>query len=181
MHRLLHLATLTCTVVGIITLYVIAVGSLCVFVLGRLKSRRPKLSGQHGDRRPRWPDDSLWVHRDRAWAVVVVLLGAPAIADRTEAFVDVSSRQVDWFGLRVEALSWPREDRVLVHVAHDLTVGSSTDDQGGVYPAERIALADLVTDLDPSRVDLVQAAVDLRRGARGYRYARRVASRASVV
>lgn len=176
MHRLLHLATLTCTVIGAVTLYVIVIGSLCAFVLGHLKARRPRLVGQHGDRR--WPDASSDGRRDRVWAVVVVLLGAPVIADRTEPFVDLAARRVDWFGLRVEAMRWARQDQILVNVAHDLTVGLFADEQGDVYPAERVALADLVTDLDPSRIALVQAAVDLRRGARGYGYARRVAARA---
>src|SRR4051794_21477366 len=103
--------------------------------------------------------------------------GTARIAERTEPYVNLAERQVDWVGLRLEAAHWPRADRVLVDVAHDLTAGFEPGDAAEFYPAERIALADLVIDLDQPRTDLVQAAVNLRRGACSYRQARRLAER----
>lgn len=145
MHRLVHLATVASMVVGVIAVYTIVVGGLCSFAIGRIKKRRPRLTegAPTGKRVNRaawsWADTSGWVQRDREWAAVVVLLGAPGIADRTESFVDLTTREVDWFGLRVATLEWEQGDRILVNVAHDLTTGTGADEAADVYPVERLS------------------------------------------
>jgi len=110
-----------------------------------------------------WSQLPGWVSRDRAWAAAVVLLGAPDLADKTAPFVDFAARRIDWLGLRLAATAWPRRERLMVDVAHDLTIDAAPqlDD---LYPGEPVTVTDLLTDLDQARVDLVYAAVDVHRG-----------------
>lgn len=118
------------------------------------------------DRRAQtWADVPSWVARDRQWAVAVVLLGAPEIAERTHGFVDFSRRRIDWSGLLAEAAGWPRRQRLLVAVAHDLA-GSlqQASDAPPIVAPDAVAVADLVTDLDEYALGRVHTAVDLRRG-----------------
>src|SRR4051794_18919824 len=161
MHQLLRIGTVVCTVVAGLTFYTIVLGTSWTFVVGRIKS--PRTKGVAPDRRARsWADLSGWQNRDRSWGVVVALLGAPSIADRTQPFVDLAERRVDWFELRIEAMRWSHADRVLVDIAHDLTTGFEPEDDREACPAQRVAPVDLVADLD-HRDDLVRGAVSLGR------------------
>lgn len=101
--------------------------------------------------------------RDREWAAAVVLLGSPSIAARTTAFVDFAARGIDWHGLRLEASRWDRRERMLVEVAYDLGEGQHQPADEAVRHAP-VTVTDLAIGLDEPDLDLVHAAVDLRRG-----------------
>jgi len=103
-----------------------------------------------------------WVARDRQWAVAVVVLGTPALAERTRPFLDLTSRRVDWLGLRLAARTWPAHLQVLVDVAHDLADEHDVADHS---PSTPVTVASLVRTLDRADLELVQTALDLRRGA----------------
>lgn len=190
MAKLLDVVLMICTVVGALTLWAAVTGVIASWVLRRIKRVRapgesggvagpgsgrstrpssasaPTVAGAQTDRRAQtWADVPSWVARDRKWAVAVVLLGAPEIAARTHPFVDFSSRRIDWTSLLAQAAEWPRRQRLLVSVAHDL-VGSlgQASDAPTVVSADTVAVADLVTDLDQYALDRVHTAVDLRRG-----------------
>ena len=113
-----------------------------------------------------WDDVPGWVASDREWAVAVVLLGAPAVGDRTHAFVDFPSRTIDWRGLLLAASEWPADDRLLIYTAYDLASGSR-DSKGAWSSSDHVTLQQMV-DLDDSVANRLQAAVDVRRGRCDY-------------
>ncbi|MGH8930625.1 MAG: hypothetical protein ACRDZO_08375 [Egibacteraceae bacterium] len=63
---------------------------------------------------------------------VVHLLSAPAIAERTAAFVDRSGEAISWPGLLAACLAWSAAERLLVHAALDLWNG---DRETSLYDA----------------------------------------------
>jgi hypothetical protein len=106
------------------------------------------------------------------------MLGAPAVADRAQPFVDVVARTVDWPGLLLEASTWSREDRLLAHVAYDLR------EQGYAAPVTEpapepipVAVRDLIAEIDQPRTDLIVAALNLRRGTCSVEDATKLAAR----
>jgi hypothetical protein len=155
-------------------LYCLVVAAVASALIGGAKRTRPAVTppvrqptstpapAEHRGRD--WSQVPGWVSHDRAWAAAVVLLGAPDLAGRTAPFVDFAAREIDWLGLRLAATAWPRRERLMVDVAHDLAVESAPqlDD---LYPGDPVTVTDLLTDLDQSHVALVYAAVDLHRGA----------------
>ena len=115
-----------CTVVGAVVLYCAVIAALW-YALIRAGRRR---GHRHADRRAAarcrmpsrlpsaavpvrpaaepagsWDDLPSWLWPDRPWAVAVVLLGAPAVRDRTAPFVDFTTRSVDWPALLEQARS----------------------------------------------------------------------------
>lgn len=211
MRELVDILQVVCTVVGALTLWVLVTGAVASLVIkqvkrrrsatvraGRSRSRRPQGARPRVERRAQtWDDVPSWVARDRRWAVAVVLLGSPEIAARTHDYVDFSARRINWAGLLAAASSWPRRERLLVAVAHDLagevrsaptgaspgprgrlssarTLGDSSTpvaDPVAAEPAELddpVSVAELVTDLDEYALDRVHTALDLRRGTVSY-------------
>lgn len=174
--RLLHVALVLFAVVGACTLVTLLL--LCVWMVLVERARRraagaaPALvvvaqDGPRLERRARtWDDVPGWVSRDREWAVSVVLLGAPAVADRTHAHVDFARRSIDWPGLLMAATGWPEDERLLVYTAFDLAAGSRDAKPEGL--AGRHVTLQQVLDVDEQVADRVQAAVDVRRGRCDY-------------
>ena len=126
-----------------------------------------------------WDDVPSRVAGDGARAVAVVLLGFLEMAERTHVFVDFGARPIDWGGLLAAASRWPRRERLLVAVAHDLAAPVPAGGAAGQPPATRgvdtagpgpgrVAVAELVTDLDQYALDRVHMALDLRRGTLTY-------------
>ena len=111
-----------CTVVGAVALYCALMGAFWYGVM-RAGRRRARASAERRataraipvtdtdgtaaedrERRARsWQELPSWLWRDRPWAVAVVLLGAPAVRDRTAPFVDFPNRVIDWKSLLVES------------------------------------------------------------------------------
>lgn len=119
------------------------------------------------ERRARtWADVPGWVARDREWAVAVVLLGAPTVADRTHPFVHFSNRRIDWPNLLLAASEWSEEDRMLIYTAYDLASGSR-DAKGDRLGGDHVTLQQMV-GLDEDVAERLQAAVDVRRGRCDY-------------
>ncbi len=115
--------------------------------------------GEGGGRR--WYDAPGWVSRDRAWAVVV-LLGAPSVAERTGAFVNLSARSIDWAALLEEASGWAAEDRLLVFTAYELASSSThspTEPGAGPLPVQQQKPV-----MDDEVAERLQSALDVRRG-----------------
>jgi hypothetical protein len=127
-----------CTVVGAVVLYCAVIAALW-YALMRVGRRRGRT---HADRhaaarampvvpgtapvepdRPAgfWDDLPSPLSRDRPWAVAVVLLGDPAVRDRSAPFVDVARRSVDWTPLLEASRAWPPDQRLLVQSAYELS------------------------------------------------------------
>lgn len=113
-----------------------------------------------------WHDVPGWVARDREWAVAVVLLGAPTVADRTHSYVDFPSRSIDWPGMLVAASTWSEEDRLLIYTAYDLA-SVSRDAKGDRLSGDHVTLQQLV-GVGGHVAERLQAAVDVRRGRCDY-------------
>ena len=142
-----------CTVVGAVVLYcaVIAAFWYALIRVGRRRGRkqaerraaarampvvpdagpegRPARPSRRSDpagpeRAGSWDDLPPPLSRDRPWAVAVVLLGAPAVRERTAPFVDGAHRSVDWPALLEESRSWPPDQRALVQGAYELSGAS---------------------------------------------------------
>ncbi len=117
-----------CLVVGMVTIYAVVAGSLLVWVIRSVKRRAAQRVGRIAegapsgiDRRARsWDELPEWVQADREWAAAIVVLGSPALADRTVDYVDFLNRSVDWAGLRSAAQSWPGHERELVELANEV-------------------------------------------------------------
>lgn len=175
---LLHVLRLVVIALAGLLLYSLVVGALASFIIRGVQRNRPVVNAP--ERKPqerrgdRWSAVPGWVARDRNWAVAVVLLGAPDLAERTGPYVDFAARRIDWLELRLAATSWPRRERLIVDVAHDLA-GGAAPELAEVYPGGPVAITELLGDLDQPHVDLVHAAVDLHRGACTLTYARSVA------
>ena len=139
-----------CTVVGAVVLYCAVIAALwyALIRVGRRRGRRhaerrtaaramPVVPDAGRERRPArpsrrsdpagpergwsWDDLPPPLSRDRPWAVAVVLLGAPAVRERTAPFVDGAHRSVDWPALLEESRTWPPDQRALVQGAYELS------------------------------------------------------------
>lgn len=117
-----------CTVVGMITIYTAAVGTVLVWALRAIRRRAARAEGRLAagaplgiERRARsWDELPEWVSQDREWAAAVVILGSASIAERTADHVDFIERQVDWEGLRRASCAWDDHARALVEAADTL-------------------------------------------------------------
>lgn len=180
-----RIVMVTCLVVGALTLANLLILGGWILLVERARQQQPdraapgQPTGQPGpggsgtgseagaERRARsWTDVPGWVARDREWAVAVVLLGAPAVAERTHPHVDFGRRSIDWPGLLLAATEWPAEDRLLVHTAYDLAL-PSRDGQAD-YLADGHVTLQQVLNLDDQAGERIQAAIDVRRGRCDY-------------
>ncbi len=179
-----EIVKVTCLVVGALTLANLLVLGVWVVLVERVRRQQPgrsttgQVSGRAGngngpgavagtERRARaWADVPGWVTRDREWAVAVVLLGAPAVADRTHPHVDFDRRSIDWPRLLLAAAEWPAEDRLLVHTAYDLALPSRDGQRD--YLADSHVTLQKVLNLDEEAGERIQAAIDVRRGRCDY-------------
>ncbi len=163
----------TCLVVGAIVLYCGVMALLWAAIVGlvrragRSRSRHRVLAGAAGpdgaDRRAQsWEELPGWLFRDRPWAVAVVLLGAPAIRERTAEFVDFGGRRIDWPGLLASSAAWPADQRLLVLTAHELVFDTVTEVERAL--SEPVTLNDMVRVADDDAVARIQVAMDVRRG-----------------
>jgi hypothetical protein len=172
-----------CTVVGAVVLYcgLMAAAWYGVMRAGRRRARvsaerradaravpvtaaeGDKDQRQGRDRRARsWEELPSWLWRDRPWAVAVVLLGAPAVRDRTAPFVDFPHRVIDWRSLVEESRAWPPDQRLLVQSAYEMAF----DTPGEVTRAmsDPVTLRELVRHLDDDEVERIRVAMQIRRG-----------------
>jgi hypothetical protein len=163
-----------CTVVGAVVLYCALMAAMWALVMRAARRRAQARADQRaaasavavGDPRDRraLSFDELpgWLWRDRPWAVAVVLLGAPAVRDRTAAFVDFPNRIIDWAGMLDASEMWPRDQRLLVLTAHEMAF----DTPGEVARAmsEPVTLQDVVRHLDDDEVERIRVAMQIRRG-----------------
>lgn len=179
--------SVVCTIVGALTLWALATAAVGSWVLrhrpGHAAAPREAeaiatadatvveatahavpVAEPKAQRARSWSQVPSWVKHDKEWAAAVVLLGSDSIAEQTTPFVDFPARRIDWLGLRLEAAQWPPRDRMLVEVAYDLAYGQHGG-AAGVVPHLPVTVADLVKGLDHPDLDLVHAAVNLRRGA----------------
>jgi hypothetical protein len=126
-----------CTVVGAVVLYCAVVTALW-YGLTRAARRRGRRQTERlaaarmiplvvsddpaGRERPPRSCEELpsWLWQDRPWAVAVVLLGAPAVRDRTAPFLDFGNRVIDWTALLEESRSWAPDQRLVVQSAYEL-------------------------------------------------------------
>lgn len=171
MRVVLHVLGTLCTVVGAIVLYSVAMVGLwmaLVRVIRRLGGRpQPIPDGAAPatgrDRRARtWEELPAWLHRDRPWAVAVLLLGGPPIRERTAEFVDFPARRIDWPGLLTASGAWPADQRLLVLTAYELAFDTAGEVERSL--SEQVTLTDVVQLLDDDGVDRVRMAMDVRRG-----------------
>lgn len=169
-----------CTVVGALVLYCALMAAMWALVMAAAKRRarlsaeraaaaealavaEPDRAGDPRDRRAKsWDQLPGWLWRDRPWAVAVVLLGAPAVRDRTAPFVDFPNRVIDWAGMLDASTTWPRDQRLLVLSAYEMAF----DTPGEVTRAmsEPVTLQDVVTHLDDDEVERIRVAMQIRRG-----------------
>lgn len=163
-----------CTVVGAVTLYCGLMAGLWVLVMGAARRRARARAEAHAaaeelavadvrERRARsWDELPGWLWRDRPWAVAVVLLGAPAVRDRTAPYVDFPNRVIDWATMLDASRDWPRDQRLLVLTAYEMAF----DTPGEVARAmsEPVTLQDVVRHLDDDEVERIRVAMQIRRG-----------------
>jgi hypothetical protein len=163
-----------CLIIGAVVLYCGLMAVLWAAVIrvvrrtGRARlRRRAQLAGQGvvggADRRAlSWEELPNWLFRDRPWAVAVVLLGAPAIRERTAGFVDFGARRIDWSGLLSASAIWPADQRLLVQTAYELAFDSATEVERAL--SEPVTLNDMVRIANDEAVARIQVAMDVRRG-----------------
>jgi len=172
-----------CTAVGALVLYCAVMAAMWSVVMraarlrGRLRAeeraaaaalpvadpRRPGDEPEPGERPAKsWEELPSWLWRDRPWAVAVVLLGAPAVRERTAPYVDFANRVIDWAAMLDASRSWPRDQRLLVLTAYEMAF----DTPGEVARAmsEPVTLQDMVRHLDDDEVDRIRVAMQIRRG-----------------
>jgi hypothetical protein len=172
-----------CTAVGALVLYCAVIAAMWSVVMraarlrGRLRAeeraaaaalpvadpRRPGDEPEPGERPAKsWEELPSWLWRDRPWAVAVVLLGAPAVRERTAPYVDFANRVIDWAAMLDASRSWPRDQRLLVLTAYEMAF----DTPGEVARAmsEPVTLQDMVRHLDDDEVDRIRVAMQIRRG-----------------
>jgi hypothetical protein len=163
-------------VVGAVVLYGAVMGLLWAAVVGlvrragrsRLGVRRQAVEPPPGGAERRvhsWEELPGWLFRDRPWAVAVVLLGAPAVRERTAEFVDLAERRIDWPGLLAASAGWPADDRLLVLTAHELAFHPVTRTQRAL--SEPVTLTDMVRAGDDDAVARIHVAMDVHRGTVG--------------
>lgn len=167
-----HVLYVTCAVVGAVVLYsalTAAAWVLTVRLVRRRAHRRARAQAAAaampvaGDRRARsWEELPGWLWRDRPWAVAVVLLGAPAVRERTGPYVDFTRRTIDWPGLLAASAGWPPDQRLLVMTAHELAFDTVSEVEQVL--SEPVTLHDMVQLLDDDEVRRIQLAISVRRG-----------------
>jgi len=173
MRGVLETLRATCLVVGAVVLYCAMMALLWAAAVGlvrragrarlRLHVRAGAPLAKGTDQRAlSWEELPGWLFRDRPWAVAVVLLGAPAIRDRTAEFVDFADRRIDWAGLLAASAAWPADQRLLVLTAYELAFDTATEVERAL--SEPVTLNDMVRLLDDDQVERVHVAVDVRRG-----------------
>jgi hypothetical protein len=164
-----------CTVVGAVVLYSALMAGLWALVMrtarkrARLKADARTAAAEElsvadvRDRRARsWDELPGWLWRDRPWAVAVVLLGAPAVRDRTAPFVDFPHRVIDWPGMLDASVEWPRDQRLLVRTAYEMAF--DTPGEVARTMSEPVTLQDVVRHLDDDEVERIRVAMQIRRG-----------------
>ncbi len=162
-----------CTVVGALALYCALMAAMWAFVMRAARWRTAARAEQRvaaealavtdpGGRTRSWEDLPSWLWRDRPWAVAVVLLGAPAVRDHTEPYVDFPNRVIDWAGMLDASRGWPRDQRLLVLTAYEMAF----DTPGEVARAmsEPVTLQDVIRHLDDDEVERIRVAMQIRRG-----------------
>jgi hypothetical protein len=171
-----------CTIVGAVVLYCALMAAMWSVVMRAARRRaRPRAEERaaavalavadprpDGEPAPRerwatcWEELPSWLWRDRPWAVAVVLLGAPAVGDRTAPFVDFPNRVIDWAAMLDASGSWPRDQRLLVLTAYEMAF----DTPGEVARAmsEPVTLQDVLRHLDDDEVERIRVAMQIRRG-----------------
>lgn len=166
--------TVLCTVVGAVVLYCALMAGLWALVMGAARRRAQAkadardaaaalaVTGPADRRAKSWDELPGWLWRDRPWAVAVVLLGAPAVRDRTAPFVDFPHRVIDWAAMLDASQDWPRDQRLLVLTAYEMAF----DTPGEVARAmsEPVTLQDVVRHLDDDEVERIRVAMQIRRG-----------------
>lgn len=171
---MLDVLRMICTVIGAVVLYCALMTALWALVMRAARRRaRAKADAREAaeelavvptpDRRATsWEELPGWLWRDRPWAVAVVLLGAPAVRDRTAPFVDFPNRVIDWGGILDASRDWPRDQRLLVLSAYEMAF----DTPGEVARAmsEPVTLQDVVRHLDDDEVERIRVAMQIRRG-----------------
>jgi hypothetical protein len=166
-----------CAVVGALVLYCAFMAALWILVL-RAARRRIRLRAEQRaaadamavgdprsgrDRRAKsWDELPSWLWRDRPWAVAVVLLGAPAVRDRTAPFVDFPNRVIDWAAMLEASHGWPRDQRLLVQTAYEMAF--DTPGEVARVLSEPVTLQDVVRHLDDDEVERIRVAMQIRRG-----------------
>jgi hypothetical protein len=172
----LGLVRTVCTVVGALTLYCALMAGLWALVM-RAGRRRARVAAERAaaarelavaeptgrERRARsWDELPAWLWRDRPWAVAVVLLGAPAVRERTAPFVDFPGRVIDWAALLDASAGWPPDQRLLVRSAYEMAF----DTPGEVTRAmsDPVLLQDVVRHLDDDEVERIRVAMQIHRG-----------------
>jgi hypothetical protein len=173
MRGVLEALRAICLVVGAVVLYCALMALLWAVAVslvrraGRARRRRRVPDGPPASRTDQralsWEELPGWLFRDRPWAVAVVLLGAPAIRQRTAEFVDFAARQIDWAGLLVASAAWPADQRLLVLTGYELAFDATPSEVERAL-SEPVTLNDMVRLLDDDQVERVHVAVDVRRG-----------------
>jgi len=163
-----------CTVVGVVVLYSAVVAAVWVSLVRVAHSRARSAADRRAaapapgppdgaERRARsWEELPSWLWRDRAWAVAVVLLGAPAVRVRTAPFVDFEHRRIDWPGLLEECRGWPPDQRTMVRSAYEMAFQAPTGATRAV--TDPVSLRDVVVHLDDHEVERIRVAMQIRRG-----------------
>lgn len=167
-----------CTVVGALVLYCAVMVALWALVMraarkrARAKAEARELARAEAeslaivdqpDRRAQsWEELPGWLWRDRPWAVAVVLLGAPAVRDRTATFVDFPHRVIDWAGVLEASQDWPRDQRLLVLTAYEMAFDTPSEVARPI--SEPVTLQDVVRHLDDDEVERIRVAMQIRRG-----------------
>lgn len=69
----------------------------------------------------------LWVKQSPEWNAVIETVALPLFTDEQRRiltpFIDLSERRVDWGGIHAVARQFPREQQVLLRIAHALFNG----------------------------------------------------------
>ena len=182
---MLGILRIVCTVVGAVVLYGALMAALWTLVM-RTAKHRVRIAAERRsaarraaaasivteprdpaadprDRRARsWEELPTWLWRDRPWAVAVVLLGAPAVRDRTAPFVDFPNRVIDWAALLGESREWPPDQRLLVQSAYEMAFDTPGELTRSL--SHPVSLRDVVLHLDDDEVERIRVAMQIRRG-----------------
>ena len=168
-----------CTVLGAVVLYSALLAALWYGVLRtakrRVQVRADRVAAEAEaqvlvgdprtgrDRRAKsWEELPAWLWRDRPWAVAVVLLGAPAVRDRTAPYVDFPNRDIDWRAMLTESKDWPPDQRLLVQSAYEMAFETPGEVDRAL--SEPVSLRDMVDHLDDDEVERIRVAMQIRRG-----------------
>jgi len=161
-------------VIGAVVLYCAIMALLWAAVVGLV--RRPRRAGRFRLGRLRRVAEPMpgGVRRrarsweERPWAVVVVLLGAPAVRELSAEFVDFAERRIDWSGLLAASAGWPADQRLLVLTAHELAFDPATGVERAsselVALNDPVTLTDMVRIVDDDTVARIHVAMDVHRG-----------------